>query len=177
MTYPRAILLKALNDLERYFDGSFDRISLQKIAYFLQALGVDFKLQFSRNLHGPYSETLKLAYVAMERHGMIDGFLRGERQSHVTPSGCAVANEFLDQSETTANDTIDRLSKLVQGYESPYGLELLSSVHWLAHHEGHFPVEKIILEMLGWSKAKRNKFGEGAIRAAYDRLKEDGLLH
>lgn len=177
MTYPRAILLKALSDLERYFDGSFDRISLQKIAYFLQALGVDFKLQFSRNLHGPYSETLKLAYVAMERRGMISGFLSGERQSHVTPSGCAVANEFLDQFETTANDTIDRLSKLVQGYESPYGLELLSSVHWLAHHEGHFPVEKIIQEMLGWSEAKRNKFSEDAIRTAYDRLKEDGLLH
>ncbi len=177
MTFQRAILLKALNDLERYFDGSFDRISLQKIAYFLQALGVDFKLEFSRNLHGPYSENLKLAYVAMERHGMIDGFLGGERQSHVTPSGCAIANEFLDQSEIPSSDTIDRLSKLVQGYESPYGLELLSSVHWLAHHEGHFPVERIIEEMLGWSEAKRNKFDEGAIREAYDRLKEDGLLH
>jgi O-acetyl-ADP-ribose deacetylase (regulator of RNase III) len=176
MTYPRAILLKALSDLDRYFDGSFDRISLQKIAYFLQALGVDFKLQFSRNLHGPYSETLKLAYVAMERRRMISGFLSGERQSHVTPSGCAVANEFLGQFETTANDTIDRLSKLVQGYESPYGLELLSSVHWLAHHEGHFPVEKIIQEMLGWSESKRNKFNEDVIRTAYDRLKEDGLL-
>lgn len=177
MTYPRAILLKALNDLERFFDGSFDRISLQKIAYFLQALGVDFKLEFSRNLHGPYSETLKLAYIVMERHGMIDGFLSGERQSHVTPSGCAVANEFLDQSETAADDIIDRLSKLVQGYESPYGLELLSSVHWLAHHEGHFPVEKIIEEMLGWSEAKRSKFSEETIRAAYNRLKEDSLLH
>jgi O-acetyl-ADP-ribose deacetylase (regulator of RNase III)/uncharacterized protein YwgA len=177
MTYPRAILLKALNDLERYFDGSFDRISLQKIAYFLQVLGVDFKLRFSRNLHGPYSETLKLAYIAMERHGMIDGFLSGERQTHVTPSGCAIANEFLDQFETSANDTIDRLSKLIQGYESPYGLELLSSVHWLAHHEGHFPVEKIIQEMLSWSEAKRSKFSEVAIRAAYCRLKEDGLLH
>jgi O-acetyl-ADP-ribose deacetylase (regulator of RNase III) len=176
MTYPRAILLKALNDLEPYFDGSFDRISLQKIAYFLQALGVDFKLEFSRNLHGPYSETLKLAYIAMERHGMIDGFLSGERQSHVTPSGCAVANEFLDQFGTSPNDTIGRLSKLVQGYEGPYGLELLSSVHWLAHHEGHFPVEKIIQEMLGWSETKRNKFGEGAIRSAYARLNEDGLL-
>ncbi|MHA7884210.1 type II toxin-antitoxin system antitoxin DNA ADP-ribosyl glycohydrolase DarG [Nitratireductor rhodophyticola] len=177
MTFPRAILLRTLNDLESYFDGSFDRISLQKIAYFLQALGVDFKLKFSRNFHGPYSETLKLAYVVMERRGMIDGFLSGERQSHVTPSGCAVANEFLDQIEASANDTIDRLSKLVQGYESPYGLELLSSVHWLAHHEGHFPVEKIIEEMLGWSEAKRNKFSEEAIRAAYNRLKEDGLLH
>jgi len=177
MTFPRAVLLKALDDLERYFDGSFDRISLQKIVYFLQALGVDFNLKFSRNLHGPYSETLKLAYVAMERHGMIDGFLGGERQSHVTPSGCAVANEFLDQAGTAANNTIARLSKLVQGYESPYGLELLSSVHWLAHHEGHFPVEKIIEEMLRWSESKRNTFGEDAIRAAYDRLKEDGLLN
>ena len=177
MTYPRAILLKALSDLEHYFHGSFDRISLQKIAYFLQALGIDFKLKFSRNLHGPYSEPLKLAYVAMERHGMIDGFLRGERQSHVTASGCAVANEFLDKVETESSDTIDRLSKLVQGYESPYGLELLSSVHWLAHHEGHFPVEKIVKEMLSWSEAKRNRFAEGAIRAAYNRLKEDGLLH
>ncbi len=177
MTFPRAILLKALNDLERYFDGSFDRISLQKFAYFLQALGVDFNLKFSRNLHGPYSETLKLAYVAMEHHGMIDGFRSGERQTHVTPSGCAVANEYLDKAEFASNDTIDRLSKLVQGYESPYGLELLSSVHWLAHHEGHFPVEKIIEEMLGWSEAKRNRFSADAIRAAYDRLEEDGMLH
>ncbi|KZY45096.1 Appr-1-p processing protein [Roseovarius sp. HI0049] len=177
MTFPRAILLKALNDLERYFDGSFDRISLQKIAYFLQAFGVDFKLKFSRNLHGPYSETLKLAYVAMDHHGMIDGFLDGDRQSHVTPSGCAVANEFLNNANRQADVTIDRLSKLVQGYESPYGLELLSSVHWLAHHEGHFPVEKIIQEMLGWNEAKRSKFSEDAIRAAYNRLKEDSLLH
>jgi len=177
MTFPRAILLKALNDLERYFDGSFDRISLQKIAYFLQAFGVDFNLKFSRNLHGPYSETLKLAYVAMDHHGMIDGFLDGDRQSHVTPSGCAVANEFLNKTNRQADVTIDRLSKLVQGYESPYGLELLSSVHWLAHHEGHFPVEKIIQEMLVWSEAKRNKFSEDAIRAAYYRLKEDSLLH
>lgn len=177
MTFQRAILLRALNDLERYFNGSFDRISLQKITYFLQALGVDFKLKFVRNLHGPYSETLKLAYIAMERHGMIEGFLSGERQSHVTPSGCAVANEYLNKAETASDDIIDRLSKLLQGYESPYGLELLSSVHLLAHHEGHFPVEKIIQEMQGWSETKRNKYSAEAIRAAYDRLKEDGLVH
>lgn len=177
MTFPRALLLKGLNDLERYFDGSFDRISLQKIAYFLQALGADFNLKFARNLHGPYSETLKLAYVALEHHGMISGFMTGDRQAHVTNSGCAVADEFLDKSDTAAGDIIDRLSKLVQGYESPYGLELLSSVHWLAHHEGHFPVEKIIEEMMSWNEAKRNTFSEDAIRGAYDRLKEDGLLH
>jgi uncharacterized protein YwgA len=177
MTYPRAVLLKSLNELERFFDGSFDRISLQKIAYFLQALGVDFKLKFARNLHGPYSDTLKKAYVALEQKGMISGFIEGDRQAHVTNSGCAAADEFLGKFSDNNDAIIDRLSKLIQGYESPYGLELLSSVHWLAHHEGHFPVEKIIEEMLGWSEDKRNSFSEKAIRTSYTRLKEDGLLN
>jgi len=79
MTFERAVLLKSLNDLEQYFDGSFDRISLQKIAYFLQELGIDFRLKFSRNLHGPYSETLRKAYIAFEQHGMIKGFSQGDR--------------------------------------------------------------------------------------------------
>lgn len=177
MTYERAMLLKTLNDLERFFDGSFDRISLQKLAYFLQALGIDFKLKFARNDHGPYSETLKKAYLAFEDHGMISGFTTGDRQAHVTPSGCAVADEYLSsQTNRGGDETVGRLSKLVQGYESPYGLELLSSVHWLAHHENHYPVEKIITEMQGWNENKRNSFDDEAIRSAYQRLQDDGLL-
>jgi len=177
MTYPRAVLLKGLNELEKFFDGSFDRISLQKIAYFLQALGVEFNLGFARQLHGPYSETLKKAYITLENHGMISGFMTGERQAHVTNSGCAVADEFLGGCDRDSDGVVDKLSKLIQGYESPYGLELLSSVHWLAHHEGHYPVEKIIEEMIGWNEHKRNSFSEDAIRVAYDRLSEDGLLN
>jgi hypothetical protein len=103
--------------------------------------------------------------------------MTGERQARVTNSGCAVADDFLNKSDQESNVFIERLSKLIQGYESPYGLELLSSVHWLAHHEGHHPVEKIIAEMLSWSERKRNSFSEAAIRVAYDRLQEDKLLN
>ena len=177
MTHARAILLKSLNDLERFFDGSFDRISLQKIAYFLQALGADFRLQFARNLHGPYSESLKKAYISFESHGMISGFRTGDRQAHVTNSGCAVAEDFLNEAANDGAEIINKLSKLIQGYESPYGLELLSSVHWLAHHEGHYPIEKIIEEMMGWNDRKRNAYDEASVRAAFERLKEDGLLN
>ncbi len=177
MTFERAILLKTLNDFEKYFDGSFDRISLQKIAYFLQALGVNFRLEFARNLHGPYSHRLKEAYIALEKHGLIAGFLGGDRRSHVTNSGCAVAEEFFGKDGRNGDETIDRLSKLVQGYESPYGLELLSSVHWLAHHEKHSPVEQIIAEMKSWNENKCNSFDDDTIRLAYKRLQEDGLLN
>ena len=176
MTFERAILLKSLNELEPYFDGSFDRISLQKIAYFLQALGVNFRLDFAKNLHGPYSEILKKAYITLEQRGMIKGFFTGDRQAHVTPSGCAAADDFLAHMPNDGTEIIDRLNKLIQGYESPYGLELLSSVHWLAHHEKHYPVEKIISALKGWNDHK-NTFADEAVRVAYRRLVDDGLLN
>jgi O-acetyl-ADP-ribose deacetylase (regulator of RNase III) len=176
MTFERATLLKALGDLGRYFDDSLDRITMQKIAYFLQALGVDFKLEFSRNLHGPYSEALRKAFVALEQNGMISGFVTGDRRSRVTPSGYAVADEFLKSSDRSSDDIIQRLDRLVQGFESPYGLELLASVHWLAKHELHYPVEKIIEAMKLWTEDKRNRFSEEVIRVAYSRLEEDMLL-
>jgi len=176
MNFPRAVLLKSLTELELFFDGAFDRISLQKIVYFLQVLGVDFRLKFERNHFGPYSEALRKALVAFEKHGLISGFLTEDRRAHVTPSGCAVADEFLADASQSGDEIIQRISRLVQGYESPYGLELLSSVHWLAHQEGVRPVEKVIEALREWSDRKSNTFEESAIRAAYIRLQEDGLL-
>lgn len=177
MNFPRAMLLKSLAELELYFDGAFDRISMQKIVYFLQTLGVDFRLEFGRNLYGPYSEILKKAFVTFEKHGMISGFLINDRRTHVTPVGCAAADDFLQNCDPSVDEIITRLSHLIQGYESPYGLELLSSVHWLAHHEKQYPIEKIIEAMNGWNDRKRNTFDDNTIRAAYRRLQEDGLLH
>jgi len=177
MTKGRAILLKSLGDLEKYFDGSFDRVSLQKIAYFIQAFGVDLKLNFSRNLHGPYSETLRKSYITLEKHGLIKGFVEGDRLSKVTHTGYAIADEYLSQNIDNDITIVERLDHLIQGYESPYGLELLSSVHWLSHHEKHSPVEKIIAEMEKWNENKRNLFKADAIREAYKRLEDDGLLN
>lgn len=176
MTLGRAVLLKSLGDLEGYFDGSFDRISLQKIAYFIQAFGVNLQLKFARNLHGPYSEKLKMAFLTLEKHKMISGFSTQDRQSHVTQAGYAIAADYLQNTGQADNQTIVRLGKLVQGYENPYGLELLSSVHWLASSEKHSPVEKVIEAMNGWNENKRNTFSDDAIRVAHKRLHDDGLL-
>lgn len=176
LSYERAVLLKAMGDLERYFDGSFDRISLQKVVYFLQVLGIPFGLEFSRNNHGPYSESLRKAFESFETLGMVLGFTSAERQAHVTPAAYAAADEFLREDRDAAALVIEKLSKLIQGYESPYGLELLSSVHWLAAKEMHYPVEKVIEAMQAWSEEKRNSFSADVIRLAYRRLRDDELV-
>ena len=176
MNRTRATLLKALSELELQFEGAFDRLSLQKIVYFLQAFGVDFKLDFRRNLYGPYSETLKKAFGALDRHGMITGFFSGDRRSHVTPAGCAVADDFLLGSGVAVDDIVQKLARLIEGYETPYGMELLSSVHWLAVHEKHRSADKVADAFRGWSEHK-NSFDDASIRGAYDRLTVDGLIN
>jgi O-acetyl-ADP-ribose deacetylase (regulator of RNase III) len=176
MNRARATLLKTLSELELRFDGAFDRLSLQKIVYFLQVLGVEFKLGFQRNLYGPYSEPLKKAFGALERHGMISGFFDGDKRAHVSPAGCAAADDFLIEHSVNIDSTIEKLARLIEGYESPYGMELLSSVHWLADKEKHYPVEKVIEALHVWSDHK-NSFDDASIRSAYDRLTLDGLIN
>lgn len=61
MTVERAILVKSFAEMEPYFGGHLTRLTTQKITYFLQALGVRFNLEFSRNIFGPYSEMLRKA--------------------------------------------------------------------------------------------------------------------
>ncbi|HEY0843646.1 type II toxin-antitoxin system antitoxin DNA ADP-ribosyl glycohydrolase DarG [Methylotenera sp.] len=177
MTQGRAIFLKSIAELETSFGGVLDRLSLQKIAYFLQVMGVPLNLDFTKNLYGPYSEALKKAIVALEvDYKLIAGF-QTDREAHVTPAGFAVAEDYLKNDEKS-EAVIDNLTKLVDGFETPYGLELLSTVHKLAttSEVGNNDIKYIASEMVALEKNKRNVFPEEEIRLAFHRLKEDNLL-
>lgn len=179
LTFPRATLLKCLGDLEPIFGGGFDRLSLQKIVYFLQELGVPFGLNFSRNRYGPYSEKLKVAFAALEKQGAMKGFSEEEQMSHVTKAGYAAADDFLqiNSKDFEAGNTITKLSHLIQGYESPYGLELLSTVHHLHAKENIHSIDAVVSAFHSWSELKKEKFSDSAIKNAYHRLSVDGLMH
>lgn len=178
MTFERAVLLKAFNDLAIHFDGSLTRITMQKLAYFLQELGVDFGLPFARNEYGPYSESLREAFIAMERQDLISGFVAGARQTTVTKEGLRRAEEFLSRNDLVrAEQLIAALSRLVEGYESPYGLELLSSVHFVANYEEIKGVDAIVDTLGNWSKRKSLEFDSKMVGVAIDRLTEDRLLN
>ena len=44
------------------------------------------------------------------------------------------SNTFLDAKDDT-KERLNRVAQLIEGYEDPYGMELLSSVHWVMAHE------------------------------------------
>jgi hypothetical protein len=65
------------------------------------------------------------------------------------------------------------VAALIEGFETPYGMELLATVHWVAQKSEHTAadVDGAIQDVRGWN-ARKAKFPPNHIRAAWDRLKE-----
>ncbi|WP_296280483.1 macro domain-containing protein [Pseudoxanthomonas sp.] len=176
MTLGRALFLSAISWFEGHGDGAVDRLSLQKIAYFLQVLGVPLNLEFYSSLYGPYSDVLKSSLMKLEDMRYISGMRSQDRKVHVTAAGFAAAEHYL-AAEKADVDVIRRLEHLVNGYENPYGLELLSTIHYLAQNRRIANgAEEIVLSLTSGNEKRRNLFGHSEVRVAYDRLKEDGLI-
>ena len=176
MTRERAILVVTLGVVEKFFGGHFTRLTIQKLTYFLQVLGVNFGLGFNKNQFGPYSETLHSALKSMEARNYIDGYTSEEREIVVTQGAFAAAQEHLGVMPDTHSEVISKLSLLVEGYESPYGMELLSSVHYLATYNG-ITTQPEMSEALGkWNNHKRDSFTVAAVTSALERLREDSLI-
>ncbi len=118
-------------------DG-ISELETQKVAYFLQELGQPSRLVFVRGRYGPYAEPLH--HVLQELEGyFIAGY--GDRTARVTelrplrlvPDVAEEAAAWLDGADPGAASRISRLLDLVDGFESPYSLELLATAHFAAH--------------------------------------------
>ena len=67
------------------------------------------------------------------------------------------------------------MSNLVEGFETPFGLELLATVHWVAKEIKSTNLDKIISEVYNWNERKK-QFTKKQIKIALDRLKESDYL-
>ena len=86
------------------------------------------------------------------------------------------ADVFLKQHPEVI-DKLDLVADLVDGFETPYGIELLSSVHWLATHDREATdIDTAIAAMFRWNSRKGKLFKPDHIRVAWDRLQSEGWL-
>jgi O-acetyl-ADP-ribose deacetylase (regulator of RNase III)/uncharacterized protein YwgA len=138
MTRGRALLLKVLGI---YSEKGYEctKIEVQKLAYFLQESGVDLKLNYQAHNFGPYAENLNHVLTHIDGH-FISGF--GDR---VSKSSIEIINDSLERAdeflsaEPEYQDSIDKVKKLINGYETPLSIEVLATVHWVIKHEGRSP--------------------------------------
>jgi hypothetical protein len=139
--------------------------------YFMQEAGEPLKLRYAKGLYGPYAENLRHVLHHVEGHlvsGYADGGDTPDKQLQLVPGAIDDAESFLTGHATT-RERFDRVADLVEGFETPFGLELLSTVHWVVTREGAMSQDKVVASTYAWNDRKR-RFAPHQITLALDVL-------
>lgn len=178
MTPGRAVLVGLMH---RYLGGLMDPfvslLEVHKLMYFDQEAGERLRLKYVKGTYGPYAENLRQVLMAIEGHyvsGYADGGDTPEKQLELVPGAYEEAAAFLgDHPE--ACERFDRVAQLVEGFETPFGMELLATVHWVAAREGATSLEAAVEAVYGWNERKR-AFTSKQIQIAWEVLSSKGWL-
>jgi len=178
LTIPRALFIKLMEKYDQ-FAYRLTLLEMQKLAYFLQEAGEPLKLKYDKGIFGPYAHNLNKVLEILEGH-----YIRGYGDSQkpdveieLLPDAVNEANEYLAEQQSRAS-LLSRVADLIEGFETPYGMELLSSVHWVAKHDP-FPassVEEALIKICKWNDRKKNMFRQKHIEVAWERLRVQGWL-
>jgi hypothetical protein len=115
--------------------------------------------------------------TALDGHYIVGvGDFAGESEIGVLPGAVAEADEFI---KTSGDDDlafqVERVRNLIQGFETPYGMELLATVHWVATQEPNVhAVDDAIAAVHKWNARKRAILREDHIPLAWQRLNNEG---
>lgn len=150
-------------------------LEVQKLAYFLQVAGQPLKLSFVRDKFGPYAEKLNFVLQNLEGH-YIRGYGDRSRAAEIVliKGASDEAEGFL--REPAAISHLNMVSDLIDGFETPYGLELLSTVHWVMGESAMAVADLSIAvsAVHSWSARKRRLFEPAHITLAWKRLRSEG---
>ncbi len=178
MTLARVALVSLIDRyLKGLLDPSITLLEVHKLMYFLQTAGEPLRLNFQKEYYGPYAENLRHVLKKVEGHyisGYADGGDAPGKEIELVPGTVRDADDWLaDHPETKGR--LDRVGALVDGFESSFGLELLTTVHWIAARYPSATEEEIVGRIYDWGPQKR-QFSQRQIRLALQVLREKGWL-
>jgi O-acetyl-ADP-ribose deacetylase (regulator of RNase III) len=180
MTASRAALLALMG---RYnateYDYRLSLVEVQKLAYFLQEAGEELRLEYKAHFYGPYADNLRKALRNVEGHyirGLGAGKNSPETSLEILPGVAKEAESFLEaQPDTRAR--LERVGRLIEGFETPFGMELLATVHWvMTRSPKPKDLSHVVDDVQHWSARKRSQMKPGHIEAARKRLTEEGWV-
>lgn len=177
MTAGRAAMVVLM---DRYLGGLLDPfvslLEVHKLMYFMQASGQRLQLRYKQRTYGPYAENLRHLLQKVEGY-MVSGY-RGDDAPNIplelVPGAVDDADAFLHDDVQT-HERCERVAQLVDGFETPFGLELLSTVHWVVTQERVTVINDVIAHTYAWNEHKR-EFTPRQIGLAYDTLHQHGWL-
>lgn len=181
MTIGQAALITLM---DRYLKGLLDPfvslLEIHKLMYFLQAAGQSLRLQYEAREYGPYAKNLRQVLIRLESHytqGYGDGHDSPTKPIELMPGVAEEAQTFL-QNDQLIRQRMERVTDLIEGYEDPVGLELLSSVHWVMSHnpEARISATAAARAVHEWNARKRRTLKTEHLTKAWQHLTDKGWV-
>ncbi len=172
LTPVRAMLLQLLYHYRAL--GEFtSEFAAEKLSYFLQRFGEkQLKLNFQKGVYGPYSGKVRHLLYAVNGY-----YLKGYEQKDKKPfeplemmvEKAAEVKGYIQQNLSTEEQKrLEDVAMFIQGFESPYGLELLATVDLLIEENQSF--DNTLISQRLWSDRKKDMFPQQHIDLAIKHL-------
>lgn len=178
MTIGRAALLGLMRRyLAAVMDPAVTLLEVHKLMYFMQEAGEPLRLNYQKAIYGPYAENLRHVLSHIEGHfisGYGDAEDRPDKPLELNSYFSEQAETFLMEHEET-QERFDRVADLIKGFETTFGMELLSTVHWVVTREEAVTAEDTVMKVHAWNTRKR-MFESRHIHLAWKRLHEAGWI-
>jgi len=152
-------------------------LEVHKLMYFMQEAGEPLKLQYAKGPYGPYAENLRHVLSSIEGHfihGYGDAEDRPDKAIELEMGAAEQSEEFLREHPVT-HQYFAKVVRLIDGFESPFGMELLATVHWVASREAALHVRDAAAKIYAWSNRKR-MFSLEHIGVAWAALEQSGWV-
>lgn len=179
MTLAPAVVVSMMDGYRRAGVGLLiSNLEVQKLMYFAQIAGEPLELKITKGTYGPYAENLR--FVLQKMSGK---YIEGYRNEGDSPSdelrlvegAVREADEWL-ASHYETRQRLERVAKLVEGFQSQFGLEVLSTVHSVADRMESTSLSEVVDRVWAWNSRKRDMIDRWQIEVCLNRLFKQGWL-
>lgn len=173
LTQPRAMLVYLLKQYQ-VLGYSINLLVAQKLAYFLQRFGEPLNLHYEKGYYGPYAHRL------LHLLKFLNGYYIWFRQDDNKPGSTIKVDlnnypkvEIYFKNNVTSEQKlrVDKVLNLIEGFESPYGLELLATVDFIMQETKTSELNIIKNDIYNWTNRKRNIMKSYHIEVATKQIK------
>ena len=173
LTSARACLLYSLFAFESFGEYS-SLFAANKLAYFLQRMGQDLRLDFKPHHYGPYA-------IGVEKvlYYLNGSFIFGLEQGEAKPfeplklnyEKWDMVNNYVKNMKVEERDRLEKMLYFLQNFTSELSLEILSTVDLILAKNPHYTIEEVQKDI--WTDRKKKLFKQDSIERAYNHLQKN----
>lgn len=176
LTDSRAMLLSLLYDY-RSMGEEASEFASEKLCYFLQLMGeTQLDMDFKEGYYGPYSGKARFLLDAVNGYyikGMEQMDAKPFEALELVPDKKSELEAYVEKKlSKQQKKNLNKLSELIDGFQTTYGLELLATVDYIRRKYRAVTPEDISRHLKQWSDRKAELFHLKHIEIAGKHLEE-----